>query len=540
VTEPSQVRSRRGPEILDAGPGRRSRVSLRVTVLLGYVVLLVTFAGVLTKVLVEMREAHLSVAMLSEGYLPLAQALGGASSIPLGPGLERDTSVDELYARRGTDRRFVTIKDGKMKGALDVTTTALRVEVSGDEHQILKAFASEIREIRAEIAGYGVVHDDFVAAMEAGEPATVFVPEMLEAKERIRVRLDNLAGRVDRNIRRVTERTHDAQRDARIAVTSLSAVVFSIGLLLLIVTGYLLRPIRQLILGAERIREGNLDERVVVRSGTEVARLAEAFNAMAAALQEREARLEERTEELESALIELRGHQAALIRSERLATIGQMAAQIAHEVRNPLNALGLNADMLVEDVRSGSVTDAAETVAAIKNEVERLTAVTEAYLSLGRLPPLRLDPYPLGVLVRELVRFQQEELEQQTVTVTLDLPDDLPEVMVDPSQLRQALLNILRNASEALAAGGGGTVRISACAEGDEVRLDLADDGPGMDAENVARIFDPFFSTKETGSGLGLPITHQVIAEHGGRIACTSSLGDGTTFSIWLPRSKEA
>ncbi len=510
-----------------------------MTVLLGYVVLLVTFAGVLTKVLVEMREAHLSVAMLADGYLPLAQALGRAEAIPLGPGLERDTLIDTLYARRETEQNLVRLKDGQMKNALDVTTAALAVQLSPEERTGLEAIESKIRDVRAEIAGYGILLDDFVAAMDAGEPATAFVPEMLQDKQRIKVNLENLSDRVARNTRRVTAHTHSSQRDARIAVTSLSAVVFSIGLLLLIVTGYLLRPIRQLIIGAERIREGNLDERVTVRSGAEVARLAQAFNAMAAALQERETHLEERSIELEAALTELREHQTALIRSERLATIGQMAAQIAHEVRNPLNALGLNADMLAEDVRSGSADEAAETVAAIKNEVRRLTEVTEAYLSLGRLPPLRLDPYPLGVLVGELVRFQQEELEQKGVTVTLELPEDLPEVMVDSSQLRQALLNIVRNASEALAEGGGGTLTVSASALPTEVRLDVADDGPGMEADNVARIFDPFFSTKETGSGLGLPITHQVIAEHGGRIACTSSLGEGTTFSIWLPRSKE-
>jgi signal transduction histidine kinase len=137
--------------------------------------------------------------------------------------------------------------------------------------------------------------------------------------------------------------------------------------------------------------------------------------------------------------------------------------------------------------------------------------------------------------VDELVRFQAEELEQFGVVVETALPQDLPDVMIDRAQLRQALLNIVRNAADALRSAGGGLLRLSAAADEGGLRLDLTDDGPGMDGELVSRIFDPFFSTKETGSGLGLPITHQVIAEHGGVIECRSRPGEGTTFSIWLP-----
>ena len=261
--------------------------------------------------------------------------------------------------------------------------------------------------------------------------------------------------------------------------------------------------------------------------------------AVSKSVEERERILEQRSDELEAALSDLRASQAALIRSERLATIGQMAAQIAHEVRNPLNALGLNADLLAEELQAGTLDEAAEIISDIKGEVARLTDVTEAYLALGRLPPLRLEPCPVGTLVEELVRFQFEELGQAGVEVRLELPPDLPEVHADSSQLRQALLHIVRNAADALRSEGGGCLRVSAREDGQGVQLEVRDDGPGMDAEHVSRIFDPFFSTKETGSGLGLPITQQVITEHGGRIACTSSPGDGTAFRIWLPRSSE-
>ncbi len=106
---------------------------------------------------------------------------------------------------------------------------------------------------------------------------------------------------------------------------------------------------------------------------------------------------------------------------------------------------------------------------------------------------------------------------------------------MDPDQPRQASLNILKNAGEALGAQGGGDLAIEVRARGEGVEVVFSDDGPGMDAEHVGRVFDPFFSTKARGSGLGLPLTHQVIAEHGGRIQCSSRPGEGTTFTVWLP-----
>ena len=133
------------------------------------------------------------------------------------------------------------------------------------------------------------------------------------------------------------------------------------------------------------------------------------------------------------------------------------------------------------------------------------------------------------------MRFQGAEMSELGVEVRFDAPEDLPRVLVDVGQLRQALLNIVRNAAEALSESKGGSLKIGAAREDGGVMLLIEDDGPGMEAELVSRVFDPFFSTKETGSGLGLPLTQQVIEEHGGRIRCTSRVGEGTTFTIWLP-----
>lgn len=223
-----------------------------------------------------------------------------------------------------------------------------------------------------------------------------------------------------------------------------------------------------------------------------------------------------------------------LIQTERLAAIGRMAAHVTHEVRNPLSSISLNVEMLEDELGPGD-TEARALMKAIHGEVDRLTAITEEYLRLARLPQPRLEPDDLGELIRSVERFVRREMEASGVTLELDVDDELPAVAFDEAQLRQALLNLLRNAREAME---GGTVRVLARAEGGGVRIDVVDEGPGIPAEVRERIFDLFFSTKERGSGLGLPLTKQIIAAHGGTIRCESPPEGGTRFEVWLPASE--
>ncbi len=224
---------------------------------------------------------------------------------------------------------------------------------------------------------------------------------------------------------------------------------------------------------------------------------------------------------------------ARLIHSERLAAIGRMAAHVTHEVRNPLSSIGLNVEMLEEET-SESGPEVQALLRAIHREVDRLTAVTEEYLRLARLPEPRLEQGDLGETVREVAQFVRAEMTNAGVVFVVDVPCALPHIAYDEAQLRQALLNLLRNAREAMPAPGG-TVRVSVEVEGGDVVLRVADDGPGIAPEVQARIFDPFFTTKERGTGLGLPLTQQIVAAHGGRIGVHGAPGQGTTFELAFP-----
>lgn len=220
-----------------------------------------------------------------------------------------------------------------------------------------------------------------------------------------------------------------------------------------------------------------------------------------------------------------------LARSERLALIGQMLAQITHEVRNPLNALSLNAEMLGDelahlDPQRG--TEAWEILELIASEIDRLTQVTGHYLQLARRPPAKPVPQDLTALVHDIERLLTPDLEAQGVTLTLDL-DPVPPVLADGNQLRQALLNVVRNATEA----GATHLDLRMRREGGCVEIGLKDDGPGMD--DVERATDPFYSTKASGTGLGLAITRQILEDHDGHVRVDSAPGEGTDIALVFP-----
>src|SRR5438270_206189 len=170
---------------------------------------------------------------------------------------------------------------------------------------------------------------------------------------------------------------------------------------------------------------------------------------------------------------------------------------------------------------------------AIVREVDRLTGITEEYLRFARLPKPQLQRADANDIVRELLEFVRPELDSAGVKVSLSLSPGLPRVLADVAQLRQLLLNLPRNAREAMS--GGGSLRVTTRATTATVAIEVRDSGPGIPAERLARIFDPFFTTKERGTGLGLAMAQEIAQEHGGQLVCDSVPGRGTAFTLRLP-----
>jgi two-component system NtrC family sensor kinase len=306
----------------------------------------------------------------------------------------------------------------------------------------------------------------------------------------------------------------EARTVVLIAIWSLVALAIGVGAAL--VSHRLLAPIQKLTDGVKAVAAGDLSRAVEVRSSDELGVLAREFNAMAASLDRQQ-------RELRSA--------------ERLAAVGRISAQITHEIRNPLNAIGLNAELLAEELArlSPPPREAAQLVAAISRETDRLEQVAEEYLKFARLPRASPAPLELDELVGSLLDFVGPELAESRIGLVRHLATNLPRIEGDEAQLRAAVLNLVRNSREAMAGGGTLTVRTRRAQEA--VELEVSDTGGGMTPEVLARIFEPFYTTKERGTGLGLAYARRVVAEHRGSIRCESAPGRGTTFTLRLPTS---
>ncbi len=218
-----------------------------------------------------------------------------------------------------------------------------------------------------------------------------------------------------------------------------------------------------------------------------------------------------------------------LARSERLALVGQMLAQITHEVRNPLNAMSLNAELLAEEIE-GAEAEARAMLETITGEIHRLERITARYLDLSRRRQPELVPADPLSLVREVVRVEVEVLRRAGVEVSVGGPES-EVVELDGDALRRALRNVLRNAVEA----GARKLAIEVELSGGRLRVIVEDDGPGMEPSQVDRAFEPFFTTKAQGTGLGLAISRQELEDGDGSLRCEARPGLGCTFTLMMP-----
>ena len=239
--------------------------------------------------------------------------------------------------------------------------------------------------------------------------------------------------------------------------------------------------------------------------------------------------------------------EAALRRRDRLAAMGELASTVAHEVRNPLNAIGMTAQRLRREFLGagpgasapGQRDDAelTELLDVLGGETQRINRIVQQFLDYARPPRLALRP----ASVRDLVDAAAEALRAQAATRRVAIQsaaDEAGDALIDPDQLKQAVDNLLRNAIEA--SPDGGTVRLSAFREGGEAVIEIRDDGPGIPADVLPKIFDLYFTTKADGTGVGLAVTHQIVEAHQGRIDVDSAPGRGTTMSIRIPAGGEA
>ena len=512
------------------------QLSLATRIFLGYAVVLATFAAVSIFSVAEMHRNQLEIRLVSEGYLHLSQDVAAIETLHQNQAKDTERLLDEPSAdtRRTLIRLarlwFPQVMAQRLNAAREKVNEVLEF-APAFEAPFVRDLAQRLTEVDSRYREYQAAATKVYAALEDSHSDRSHVAQLMSE-------LKQLEGSIGRDVRfihailekRISEQVAKAeQRERRTGVTiiGLSVLAIGVGLLATAFSARALRPVRRLIEGASRIGRGDYGTQLEVRGADEISVLAREFNHMAKSLQEREQQLKQQQE--------------ALLQAEKLAAIGRISAQIAHEVRNPLSSIGLNVELLEDALartRFGSPEDAKEAralLSAVTREVDRLTELTDEYLRLGRIPKPALSAEDLNQVLAKVLDFSREEMERSHVEVIQQLDPRTPRVLADEAQLRQVFLNLLRNSRESM--DGGGKLVVASRPVDGSAEVIFSDSGRGISRDIQERIFEPFFSTKEGGTGLGLAVSRQILQAHGGTIRCESKPGSGTTFVIRLPRA---
>lgn len=493
----------------------RKRRPVAARVFASFAVVVLAFAAASGFCVFAQRQAVEEANLMRAGYFPLALAVRDVVA-------KQDTWNTQLNhitsARNPADIRVwfdFALRMGRPRlfgSARDAVSRAFLEQGSAESQRIGREFLKEIDDAERSVGGDAERLDRLFEALDRRDTAQAerLRDELVTGGFQAGKRLAQLEKRVEQSVDLLVAQARARERVATWLLVSLTLVTLLIGAAMAVYARRMLLPLGLVTERAKAVALGDLKPRPAVVSNDEIGELAATFEGMVSAI----ARANEQ-----------------LLAAERLATIGKMAAHVTHEIRNPLSSIALNLELLEEELPA-SADEAHNLLRAIKAEVERLAGLSEQYLSVARQRPQEKHPEKLSEIVEEACEFVRRELSQAGIALSFE--NDTDEVLgVDEAQIRQALLNLLRNAREAMPSGGAVHVRLRK-GEGGGLDLIVDDEGVGMPSATRERLFEPFFTTKQHGTGLGLAITRQIAEAHGGHVRVESREPRGTRIVLHL------
>jgi len=511
------------------------RISLATRILIGFAAVLIASSTVSLVSILTIRQNQIEAQLIGDGYLQLAKILADVQTLhnayEKGTVLlaeESDFSLQQQLAQL-TLMYFPGTIQTKLNEAKTKAHATLEL-APHSEKPTLESFATRFEDAIQRYAAYENDTQKTLERIVAADESLNLEEAFNHLQKQELVLHDSLQFLQNALSNHILVRLSQAQNREQkngILIVALSIVSVFIGLFVTIVSTRHLRPILTLHKGIAAIREGDYSAFLGLKGDDDIALLAREFDAMVLALKERQSLLEKQ--------------QSQLLQAKQLAAAGRISAQLAHEVRNPLSSIGLNAELLLEQLNQASFltpeqkTETEELILAIVREVDRVAEITEEYLKLARLPSPSLQLEDMNALTQSILQFHEEEFRSAHIKIeTAFFPLPLF-CQVDDAQIRQVILNLLKNAKEAMPEGG--RLRVSTRQEDAFVHICFADSGKGIEKNILSEIFKPFFTTKEGGSGLGLALSMQLLNMQAGSLEVARTGPDGTEFVLKLPRA---
>jgi len=483
-------------------------MSIRTKVIGFFLVVLTLFIAVSAYNYVRFRQANDRLASVNELFLPFSRGMVQLQSSIFGV-------AEEM-------RRFYfhtePVAESSNRGQLvrDLYPYLVNKRFDGVERMLTKPDQPELKTVIGEldtmIGGVKEAFERLTRTRNKNEFDSVYLE--------LRTKLQAISRRVDDECQRITMAVQAEGRETLISNVFLSTVVAIFGLLMLFLSHRVLKPLPRLIESVKRIADGDFNQSLKVSpaSKDEVSLLAREYNRMLACLSDRDKKI--------------LNQQKELLQSERLAAVGQLSAEVVHEIRNPLNSISLNIDWLDSEL-TDSKREIKKTLKSMSKEIERLNLITESYLVRARLPVDERPTTPVHELLEEIIDFCKEEHRAKNIDVETELAPNEIYLRTDRARLKQAFLNVMKNAKEAMPRGGRIVVRTEV--KDNVYRIQFCDSGYGMNASTRRQTFQPFYTTKPNGTGLGLVLTKTIVEEAQGSINCDSQMGEGTTFTLQFP-----
>lgn len=617
------------------------RLSIRYKILGTYLLVLLLFVALVVSSLDKRASIDTRLRLVEEGYIPILALTSGISHLyHLTDEFDLAKLRDNLRNRLFLESVHVAYPQMVHKNLAEIEKLLngklLRLNAVAESQgkrpdpQIAGILVS-IHQVKSEHQRYQELITEEVRLSESPKHgATEFAARntlLVAQRDRVRNSIGVLTSRLNRALQLEITAIGVLERKGAWLTIWLSVVGTFLVLGLSFLALFILRPIRELTLGAKLISEGDYSHRVRIAARDEVGTLASEFNKMAQSIAERNSALEELShynlniiESMRSGLLvtdergEVRSVNRALRRilgegelphaaelkqeartvlqsgqpsvprlmpidvaggkqrlvsvrhmpfsdargrtigvitlfddvteeslmrerlmqNEKLAAVGQLSAQVTHEIRNPLHAISLNLALLSEDLGKRVKKQTRELVSSIEKEIKRLNKVAQRYLQFSHPGKRQAEPTSLGAVADEVAYLLREELQQRHIALHLKLQDNNVQVMIDPDRFKQALVNLVRNAVEAVGESGG-NIWINTLVEPQGVMLCVEDDGHGIPADKLPHIFDAFYTTKSKGTGLGLALTQKIVEEQQGAIGCRTRPEGGMLFWVRFP-----
>lgn len=292
-------------------------------------------------------------------------------------------------------------------------------------------------------------------------------------------------------------------------------------------TKTIMRPINSLRLATQQLADGNMEQHVQLKdTPEEIASLGKAFNFMVSSIKERDEQLRKRAQE-------------EIMRQERLAMVGQLAAGVAHEINNPMGGILMFSRLLLRKAPPEGIMR--ENLERIEKDAKRCQNIVQGLLDFAREREPKIETFQINDILEQAINLIENQPLFHNIEVVKQYQPDLPLISADPAQIQQVFVNIIKNSADAMDGEGVLTLSTQSAKTSDDVEIGFADTGDGISPDHINRVFEPFYTTKEVGegTGLGLSVSYGIVQRHGGTIKVSSRVGEGSTFVVKLPKNKE-